>query len=193
MSARVNITLSPESKAYIESLEKMPADMPRVIARVMDKQNNLTVAYIQRTYLSFPKDGPPQLNGLRVQSNRLRGSIRASKAVITGAGISSAIGSNVKYAALHEFGGKFTRTQKPGVVRLRADAGGNLLRQDISPNLAVFAARRHKRVVEVQHEGSTYTVTYPERMPVRRGINDRMGAYRDAIGTAIVKMPGGAK
>ena len=71
----------------------------QAICRAMDDENTLTVTHIMNNYLSAK--GPMTLG---VVTNRLRSSIRPSLSVISGATISSAIGSNVVYAAPHEFG-----------------------------------------------------------------------------------------
>lgn len=60
------------------------------------------------------------------------------------------------YASIHHFGGTIKRT---GIVRLRKTAKG-LKRQDGYPNLAQFAANKHKRAVSRQ-------VDYEINMPAR--------------------------
>jgi len=219
MSAPITIKLRPEDEQLLRDLKNWPAQLPKRIARALDRQNDATVSYTQRTYLSFPKHGPTVLNGLRVISNRLRGSLRSSKAVIDATKITSAIGSNVKYAAVHEFGGTFNVKKSEGVVHLKTiGTGSSLARQDGYGNLAVFAGKKDRKgklftnsegkvvgyatekagVVDkihtraVHYEGSTYSVTYPERMPVRRGIADQQGAYRLAVGNAVRFQGGGA-
>ena len=76
------------------------------------------------------------------------------------------VGTSAPYGAAHQFGGTFQRTQKPGKVRLRTDAKGNLLRQGdegSASRLAIFASRRHKRFTEREFAGKDYTVTLPAR------------------------------
>lgn len=180
----IYVQLTPEAEALVRSLPSLPQRTLDALGRAMDKENQLTVAHIQRDYLSFPKSQKPVPLGLRVQSNRLRASVRASKAVAVGQEITSGIGSNVGYAALHEFGATFTRTSKPGKVRLRTDRKGNLLRN--ARNGAVFAQRLHTRAREVSYAGGrTYSVTVPERAPVRRGIADRLADYSASLSIAI--------
>jgi len=58
-----------------------------------------TVAMSQRSYLSGPR--PLRLD---VRTARLRNSISAETKIVPGKGVVGTIGSNVKYAALHEFG-----------------------------------------------------------------------------------------
>lgn len=87
----------------------------RNIAGAFKKQNQLTIARAVKNYLSFPKNKPPVPNGLRTISGHLRRSIHASGPAITGDRVWSAIGSNVVYAAIHEFGGK----TKPHTITAR--------------------------------------------------------------------------
>ncbi len=187
MPADITIKFTPSAEALLARYDALPSRVPLAMAAAMDRQNQLTIAYTTKTYLSFPRNQPPVLNGLRVITNRLRGSIRATKTVINGQSISSTIGSNVRYAAVHEFGGTFTVQRKGGIVRLKTDSVGNLLRQGPNGQLAIFARKKSKRAKEVQFGPHTYTVTYPERMPIRRGIADQSGAYTDAISAAVVK------
>lgn len=184
----IKIKFTPAAEAALAKWSQLPKTLPVAMARALARQNQLTVSYIQSKYLSFPKNGPTVLNGLRVVSNRLRGSVRATKPVLIGdGGVRATIGTNVKYAGVHEFGGTFTVTKKAGLVRLKTDRAGNLLRQGANGKLAIFAKKNAKRAKEVAHAGSTYTVTYPERMPIRRGIQDQTGAYSAALSAAILK------
>lgn len=78
------------------------------------------------------------------------------------------LSSNSPYAAIHHLGGKIEREGKPGMVRLRTDSKGNLVRQGKHGKLAVFARKSHKRAVERSYQGKPYTITIPARpaMPV---------------------------
>ena len=163
----VRITFSPQAEAILNRYAQLPVAIPAAIARGVDEQNEYTVSYIQRDFLSFPKDQPATLAGLRVQTNRLRGSIRATKAVINDDSVFSSIGSNVKYAAAHEFGAVIPPhkiTAKNGKA-LMFIAGGK-----------VFFRR------SVNHPGSVL----PERAFVRRGLADMLGSYKKRISRNIV-------
>lgn len=73
------------------------------------------------------------------------------------------VGTNVKYAARHQFGGTFQVAARKGKVRLRTDTKGELLRQGQNGKLAVFAKAGHKRAVERNYTASDHTVTTPAR------------------------------
>ena len=104
MSANVTIKLTPEAQETLRVVQTLPENILNGVAAALDLQNQYTISHIVRDYLSFPKDEPPSEIGLRVQTGRGRASIRASKAVVNGQQVQSAIGSNVEYMAAHEFG-----------------------------------------------------------------------------------------
>jgi phage gpG-like protein len=178
----IDIQISGDALAVLPRL-KDDAAAGRAIARAMDYQNQLTVARIQAGHLS----GPTSDSSLSVRTNRLRASVRASKAVPTANGVVSAIGSNVKYAAIHEFGGVIKRQVKPGAVKLRTDRNGNLLRQGANGRLAIFAGRTHKRFKTVSYAGGkSYEIQIPARAPFGHGIADRADDYGAGISSAIM-------
>jgi phage gpG-like protein len=159
------------------------AGLARALLQVMKNQNQLTVAHIVQRYANFPSDQPTTMEGLRHISGLLARSYRATDPQITATGISSEIGSNMVYAAIHEYGGIIERMVLAGSVRLRLDVHGNLLRNG---NLAVFAKDEHKRVLNVPYAGGKrYGINIPARAPVQRGIADRISEYGPAMDEAI--------
>jgi hypothetical protein len=177
----IEIKLTEKATALLERMSD-PQLVREAVRRGMDEANLLIVSTIQRDYLSFPKSGPPVAEGLRHQSGDYRRSLRASKAVINGDSVTSGIGSSVtkkgfSYPRLHEFGGTVKRKPRGGIVRLKTDRAGVLLRQ-ADGKLAVFAKKRDRRVKEVAYQGKAYEATYPARAPIQRGITasiDRTG------------------
>lgn len=74
------------------------------------------------------------------------------------------VGTNVVYAAIHEFGGVIQRAGGPGKVKLRTRRG-ELVRQGKTgrlANLAVFAGSKHAHTVRT-FVGKPYTITIPAR------------------------------
>jgi phage gpG-like protein len=182
MSNGIDITISGAALDLLPRL-KDDAGLGRAIARTMDYQNQITVARIQTGHLS----GPTSDSSLSVRTNRLRGSVRASKALPTATGVVSSIGSNVVYAGIHEFGGVIKRTVKPGAVKLRTDKNGQLLRHGKNGKLATFAGGQHKRFKTVKYAGGkTYEIVIPARAPFGHGIADRADDYGAAVSSAIV-------
>jgi phage gpG-like protein len=187
----IQITFTPQAQAVLNRLQTLTPRILSAMARGMNEANEITVGVIRRDFLSYPKNGPTVPDGLRVITNRLRGSIRATKAVINGTTITSSIGTNVKYAALHEFGGTVKRVLKAGSVRLRTDKKGNLLRQ-VNGKLAVFAKNTHKLAVEKQFVGGKqFDAVYPARAPIRRGIIRSMETTREIVSRAILAAANG--
>ncbi|WP_124076149.1 phage virion morphogenesis protein [Burkholderia gladioli] len=77
---------------------------------------------------------------------------------------SARVGTNVVYAAIHQFGGTIERHPVSGYVRLRKGRDGMLLRQANHPRLAVFAKNSHKLAKVVKWTRSTgWTIKIPAR------------------------------
>lgn len=167
----IKIEIPEASEKVRRTLEAFPAQSLVAIARAMDQENNRTVSHIQLAYMSFPKDGPSNPIGLRVQTNRLRQSMRATKSVISGQGVSSSIGSNVEYAAAQEFGAT--------IPAHKVTAKGKALAFHIGDRL-IF--RKSVNIPEI---------TLPARGFTQRGITDRLPAYGESILAGLDKLWGG--
>lgn len=168
MSQELRITLSPEAIAITRKVQTLPATALQAIAATFDEQNQYTLASLTRDYLSFPKQGPSVPIGLRVQSGLLRRSMQAAPAVIQGQRVTTGIGSNLKYAAAHEFGATIpahTIKAKPGKA-LRFMIGERV----------IFAK-----------EVKIPAITLPARAMVQRAIKDRLPKYGQAVSAAILK------
>lgn len=74
------------------------------------------------------------------------------------------VGTNLVYAAIHQFGGQIERHPMSGYVRLRKNASGQIMRQKDHGHLAVFAKDSHKRVKIVKW---TRTSGWTIKMPAR--------------------------
>ena len=182
----ITIQLTDNATALLARVHAMPALVTTAICAALDYENELTIGAIKQNRLSFPKAGPTTLAGLREISGRLKRSVNRTRAtVVGGAMVTSSIGSNVVYAGIHEFGGSISRTSKPGTIRLRADAKGNLLRN--SRNGAIFAGKQHKRVTTRTYAGGkTFTIDIPERSYIRTAIADRAEQYRQSLSRAVL-------
>jgi phage gpG-like protein len=188
MSDEIKIELTPEAQQVLASMKTLPERLPRAVAAALDLENVLTVSHIKEAYLAFPRSGPTTPIGLRKLSGRLHQSARASKAVVSGSRVESSIGDNVKYAAIHEFGGTIQHPARAGKVRLATDRQGRLVRQSEHPHLAVFARRsRGKLVKEVGYRAKAYDVEMPARGMFQRGIKDRLTDYGRSISAAVIE------
>lgn len=181
----VKITLSPEAIATAKKLEAMPGALPAAVASGVDKGNQFAIARIQRERLTGRGPFPPEEHRLGVRTNRLRGSLNATPAIIAGQVISASIGTNVKYAAIHEFGGVIHKPARTAKVRHRIKASGALMRNLKHSNLAMFAKKSHTRAREINVMIPAHDVHMPERAPIRTGLADSAKDYANAIGRAI--------
>jgi phage gpG-like protein len=113
--------------------------------------------------------------------------------VILGNGVVSTIGSNVVYAAIHEFGGVIQRTVMAGVIRVKTNKAGKLARQGKNGKLLVFAGRKTKYFTHIASKGASYTITIPARAPFGHGIADRLPDYQAAFEKVTEEFLGGDK
>jgi len=166
----ITIQLSPSADQILRSLDSMTPRIMDAIRRAHDYQNELTASHItlHRMTGNAEKPYPPEEGRLRNKTGWLRRSVRRTDAVISGTSVVSAIGSNMSYAGIHEFGG----TTRAHVIRpknkrwLKFEWHGNTV---------------YRR--SVNHPGSNI----PARAPIRRGIEDRIPNYSEAISRAIVE------
>ncbi|MCA8058127.1 phage virion morphogenesis protein [Burkholderia cepacia] len=125
---------------------------------------------------NFAQQGRPRWLGLKPSTVKRRRGEAGSEKILTRSGhlVSSfskihdatmaRISTNVVYAAIHQFGGSIQRHPMSGLVRLRKDRNGMLLRQADHPHLAVFAKSGHKRVKVVKWTRTQgWTIKIPAR------------------------------
>ena len=164
MSGPITVQISSNAQEVVRRLQQLPAAMLQAIARTLDLQNELTVGHVQATKLRMR--GPDTLG---VVSHRLWESVRPSAAVINGQAIESAIGSNVRYAGVHEFG--FTGTEQVRAYTRRVtSAFGRKLKSATTASVGSHSRKANVRA----------------RRWLSRGIEERMPAYGKAISAAIV-------
>jgi hypothetical protein len=185
MSEEKTIRLSEEAARVLKDLE-VPDWMMERIVKSMGRENQFTLAKIQRDHLTGRGPFPPEEHKLGVRTNRLRAAAWASDPEVTGAGqVTSAIGDNVVYAEIHEFGGRIVRQPREGSVRLRTNAAGELLKGPGGRG-AIFASKEHKRVRDVKYSSKGYEIDMPERAPFRTGIGERLDAMGRAVSADLV-------
>ncbi len=93
-------------------------------------------------------------------------------------------GTNVKYAAIHQFGGEIKRAAYSSWLRLRTDAGGALLRQKKNANLSVFARVHHKRAVERRYTVAAHSIKMPARPFL--GVNEADGREMERLTVQVI-------
>jgi phage gpG-like protein len=168
MSDTVSITLTPESRALLEDFPQRGPRALQAMAKELDRQNELTIGYAQQNRLSGPRPGT-----LGVRTGRLRGSIRRTNATISGDAITGAIGTNVAYAAVHEYG-------FDGQVQVRS-----FTRKVRSRDVRV------KRKITAKGIGFVRGFTRHMRMPARPyimpSIEERLPEYNAGLSAAVVR------
>ena len=191
----IEIKMTPAAADLVKRAGQLtPAAMEGMRA-ALDQQNALSTGWVQEKYLSFPRNQKPTREGLRVITNKLRGSVRWSAAKISGTVVSGSFGTNVKYAALHEFGGTVQRKARVGRV-----AGGDLFKTSVGLKTRIAARRlgleigkgKRARVASGYGKIGAHAANYPARRMFQRTIADRMGEYEKALSAAVVEGMGKA-
>jgi phage gpG-like protein len=154
----MKIKISSNAAQILREVDEFPEQMRGGIARALDRRNQLTVGYIQKEKLTAAN--PPYLN---VRTGRLRGSVRASAAVVSGRRIDSSIGTNVRYAGVHEYGFK-------GTVQIAS-----------FERKASFGREGTERV-----KAHSRRVDLPARHMFEHGIDENAANYTDDISDAIL-------
>ncbi|CDM42393.1 phage virion morphogenesis protein [Ectopseudomonas oleovorans] len=132
-----------------------------------------------QTELAFQDEGPgwPQLKPATVKARARTGrgahpilqvSNALARSITSQAGADFAqVGSNMPYAAIHQFGGTIERAPYSGKLRLRTDRKGQLLRRGKNGKLVTFAKekgpRAHKNYVERRYEVKAHKIEIPAR------------------------------
>jgi phage gpG-like protein len=155
--SKFTIKIESNAAEIVRGFKEWPRVMAQSVASAMDRENQFTIGHITRTKLS--QRGPKTLG---VVSGRLRGSVRATAALASTFSVTSQIGTNVKYAAVHEFG------SRPYVIRPKT---ARFLRF-ATPRGVVFAR-------QVNHPG------LPARAMFSTGIEERSENYSTALAAAI--------
>ncbi len=187
MSVDVKISLDGRSMAYISRLKQAPAAARRELLRTIDRENQVTVGQIQQRRLS--RRGPDTLG---VITNRLRGSINATKAQLgSDGGIYSGMGTNVVYGGIHEFGFQGGVTVRAHTRRIHEFVEGTAQPAIFNPKSGKIApANRGVRVETgtVQVRSHTRNIKVPARAYIRRTIEERVGAYQVAISSTVTRL-----
>ncbi len=178
----MEIALTSNAVDIVRHLQGVPERMNRQIAKAFDYENEMTIAYAQRTKLSGPR---PEVLG--VVTNRLRLSLRKSAAVIQGDAVVSAIGTNVRYAGVHEHGfdGDVDVAQHSRRIL------GQASRYTVSLETGRISAIKHKRkqravlgIVTVR--AHRRHMKMPARPFISSSIAERSSDYSGVVSAAIL-------
>ena len=164
-----SVTVSPNLEGALRALK--PDVLARVIGAGMVKATELIKGQIERKRLTGNpgKPWPVAEHRLRSISGTLRKSVYYSKtADVNGDAIRTHIGSNVKYAAAHEFGFTGNVKVKPGRMKI-TQVFGRKLASPLTANRRAFTRR----------------MRVPERAPIRTGIKDHFALIDREIQRAV--------
>lgn len=121
---------------------------------------------------NFAQEGRPKWAGLspRTLKRRAGGKILQDRGRLAASIVerhdanSAAVGTNVVYAAIHQFGGQIDKAAQSRLVRHRTDAKGNLLRSEhLGGKGLIFAKNSHKRVKSRWFEQAAHKIDMPAR------------------------------
>ena len=99
----IQIEVKGPAADYLKKISD-PSQVLRALARTMDQQNQLTIRYTVQNRLNGVGPYPVAEHRLGFRSGVLKASLRSSKPRFEDGGLVSSIGTNVSYAAIHEFG-----------------------------------------------------------------------------------------
>ena len=157
-----SLTIPPNLDAALRGLK--PDVMLSAIRRGMDRGARQVTDQVIRTRLTGQGPFAISAHQLGVRSGRLRRSLRATPATVSGGTITAQIGSPVKYAAAHEFGFK-------GKVPVKAH------QRTIKKAFGVKLKAPSTHGVKAHQKN----VTIPERAPIRTGIQENIATFSNEI------------
>lgn len=178
----LHIKVSDNAAQVLASLAGFDERMTAALTAALDDQNQDTITAAQLTKLTGPR--PHRLGGV---TNRLRSSLTAAKARPVDRMILSAIGSNVRYAGVHEYG-------FDGNVTVRAFTRRDQ-RSDVFAAPSVFNPKtgrikkgRTKKVADgfVTVRAHSRHLRVPERSYIRSTLAERAEAYGEALSEAVL-------
>lgn len=186
----ISIEFSPGLRALIQRGPRTLVHQS--IARAFDRENEYTIGAAVRERMSFSRNQPSTMEGLRVQSGRLRRSLTRSKAVILSDGVISAIGSNVGYFGVHEFGFQGRQTV-PAHRRKLPDrfslAGGFTVNRATAKAAGLLTVKGKARKGMAEQLPDRYVLVrahdrqanFPARQMVRKTVLSRIPHYAEAV------------
>jgi hypothetical protein len=178
------IELTPEAKAVLAGFQTVPVRVLEKMRSAMDDANQLVIGKMSKARFTGRGPFPSGEHRLGIRTHHLYQSIRNSAARISGNTIRSAIGSNIVYAGVHEFGStasgtstvrSFTRKQPSRDVRSPRGPRGGKLKVTTKGTVTVRSfTRRWKHNI-------------PARAPFRTGIEENLEIYRDKLSAAVIE------
>jgi phage gpG-like protein len=179
---KIEIRLGNSAKAVIERLATAPPRMMEAVRVTMDQQNQYAIGHTTEARLTGRGPFSPADNRLGVVTGKLRQSLRSTPAAVSGKTVVSAIGTNLRYAGVHEFGFSGTVSVRP---HSRRNQGRDRFGLKNPKSLGDEIKKTASGVSFVK--GHSRKMNMPERAPIRTGIQDRQKEYGRAMSAAIVQ------
>lgn len=168
----IEIKITPPPSEISRTWAEFPRRLNAHIAAALDVQNELTIASAVTNRLRFPSSAPPVPDGLRLITGHLARSLSSRKAVDTGDGVTSAIQSSVKYAAVHEYGFEGRVFVRPHSRKTQKHYSKTLGRTKIQRG-------------EASVRGFSRNMHLPARSFIRSTLRERQGDYEQAIKNTV--------
>jgi phage gpG-like protein len=170
----------------LKTIERLRTMNPRLLgasARGMSKATREIHGKITTERLTGQGPFPVSMHKLGVRTGQLRRTLRWTKAEISGNSVETTIGSNVRYAAAHEFGFEGTVPVKAHTRTRHFSAKGKRL----TKAGALAQARKGQAVTGFvsQVRAHSRKASIPERAPIRTGIEDHRDLMRQEIAGAV--------
>ena len=184
----IRISFDEASAQRIQAAKEKPKQLLAAIVRGQTKGTAFIHGAITKERLTGQGPFPVDQHRLGVKSGLMRKSLRWTKAESNGNTVTSAIGTNVRYAGAHEFGfsGNVQVKAHTRVHYTEKTAKGT---KSISGKSALRVSRKGgKRALNIdfksgQVRAHTRKVNILERAPIRTGVRE----HRDVIATEIAR------
>ncbi len=186
-NAVMKIGFTQPTLTRIERFSTMRSRMMRGIERGMDNANELVIADISANRMTGKGPYPVAEGKLGVVTNRLRSSLRRADARSNGNTVKGSIGTNVKYAGIHEFGFNGQQQVKPFIRRVKSR--DEFVKVDrISQKTGKSYRARIKSAQGISFvRGFTRWMQVEARAPIGHGIADGAKTYDEQIGIEMQK------
>lgn len=177
--ALITADFPPSTQAKLNGIELLPELILDAIRTGMDKGGQIMLGKITQERFTGQGPYPVEEGRLGVRTNRLRGGLRVTPAVIDGQKVTAGMGSNVRYFGVHERG--FDGTVE---VRqfTRQVSGSQFAKKEnaISPKLRGKKKRAEALGTETVKAHSRH-MHMPARYPMGHGIADHVEDLTSAI------------
>lgn len=189
------IKLSSNARAVVTQVRRMRVQMLAGLRAGLDEENHKTIVALTLGRMGYSKAGPVMPDGLRRISSTGVRSLRATPAVNVGDGVTSSLGSNLRYIIAHEFGFAGVVTVRAHERRLFKYGKARLVRftNPVTGEAGESIRRRRRVVKNADRTDKTATVrahemrmNLPARHMIRDTLAERIPNYAATLSAAIV-------